>query len=37
MVIIKATSESEKEGALPDPELLIEMGKFNLELMKAGV
>ena len=37
MVIGKATAESEKEGALPDPELLIEMGKYNEELMKAGV
>src|SRR5258708_146270 len=37
MVIGKATPESEKEGALPDPQLLIEMGKYNEELMKAGV
>ena len=37
MVIVKATPESEKEGALPDPQLLIEMGKYNEELMKAGV
>ena len=37
MVIVKATPESEKEGALPDPELLVEMGKYNEELMKAGV
>jgi len=37
MVIVKATPESEKEGALPDPQLLLEMGKFNEELMKAGV
>ena len=37
MVIVKATAESEKEGALPDPQLLAEMGKFNEELMKAGV
>jgi hypothetical protein len=37
MVIAKATPESEKEGALPDPQLLIEMGKYNEELMKAGV
>ena len=37
MVIVKATPESEKEGALPDPELLLEMGKYNEELMKAGV
>ena len=37
MVIVKATPESEKEGALPDPQLFAEMGKFNEELIKAGV
>jgi hypothetical protein len=37
MVIVKATPESEKEGALPDPELLLEMGKYNEELLNAGV
>ena len=37
MVIVKATPETEKEGALPDPELLLEMGKYNEELVKAGV
>ena len=37
MVIVKATPESEKEGFLPDPKLLLEMGKYNEELMKAGV
>ena len=37
MVIVKATAESEKEGALPDPQLLLEMGKYNEELMKAGI
>ncbi|HET6329427.1 MAG TPA: YciI family protein [Holophagaceae bacterium] len=37
MVIIKATPETEKAGALPDPQLLLEMGKYNEELMKAGV
>ena len=37
MVIVKATPESEKEGALPDPKLFAEMGKFNEELIKAGV
>ena len=36
-VIDKATPESEKEGALPDPELMAEMGKFNKELINAGV
>jgi hypothetical protein len=37
MVIVKATPETEKQGALPDPELLLEMGKYNEELVKAGV
>jgi hypothetical protein len=37
MAIIKATAESEKEGALPDPQLMAEMGKYNEELIKAGV
>jgi hypothetical protein len=37
MVIVKATPESEKEGALPDPQLMAEMGKYNEELAKAGV
>jgi hypothetical protein len=37
MIIGKATGESEKEGALPDPQLMAEMGEFNEELVKAGV
>src|SRR6202167_481498 len=37
MVIVESTPESEKQGALPDPELLLEMGKYNEELSKAGV
>jgi hypothetical protein len=37
MVIVKATAESEKEGALPDPQLMADMGKYNEELIKAGV
>jgi len=37
MVIVKSTPESEKEGALPDPQLLADMGKYNEELSKAGV
>jgi hypothetical protein len=37
MVIIKATQESEKEGALPDRQLVLEMGKYNEELIKAGI
>src|SRR6202158_4000845 len=35
MIIGKATPESEKEGALPDPQLMVEMGKYNEELIKA--
>ena len=37
MVIVKSTPESEKEGFLPDPQLMREMGKFNEELIKAGI
>ena len=37
MIIGKATPETEKAGALPDPQLLLQMGKYNEELMKAGV
>jgi hypothetical protein len=36
MVIIKATKESEA-GVMPDTKLLTEMGKFNEELVKAGI
>ena len=36
MVIVKASKESEA-GVLPNRELLTEMGKFNEELVKAGV
>jgi hypothetical protein len=37
MIIGKATAESEKGGALPDPQLMADMNKFNDELVKAGV
>ena len=37
MVIVKATPESEKEGALPDPQLMLEMGNYNEELSRAGI
>jgi hypothetical protein len=37
MVIVKATAESEKEGALPDPQVMADMGKYNEELIKAGI
>ena len=36
MVIVKANEESEA-GVLPDREILEKMGKFNEELVKAGV
>jgi hypothetical protein len=36
MVIVKATKDSEA-GKMPDEKLLAEMGKFNEELVKAGV
>jgi hypothetical protein len=36
MVIVKASKESEA-GVLPDEKLLAEMGKYNEELVKAGV
>jgi len=36
MVIVKANKESEA-GVLPDKKMLTEMGKFNDELVKAGV
>ncbi len=36
MVIVKATKNSEA-GKLPSTEMLAEMGKFNEELVKAGV
>src|SRR5919202_910348 len=36
MVIVKATKESEA-GVLPDEKILSDMGKYNEELVKAGV
>jgi hypothetical protein len=36
MVIVKASKESEA-GAMPPPELFEQMGKFNEEMVKAGV
>ena len=36
MVIVKANEESEA-GVLPDAKILGEMGKYNEELVKAGV
>jgi len=36
MVLVRATKDSEA-GTLPDEKLLTDMGKFNEELVKAGV
>ena len=36
MIIVKADKDSEA-GVLPDEKILTEMGKFNIELEKAGV
>ncbi|MEO8090781.1 MAG: YciI family protein, partial [Gemmatimonadales bacterium] len=36
MVIVKADQDSEA-GVLPTKEMLTDMGKFNEELVKAGV
>ena len=36
MIIVKANENSEA-GVMPDEQLLIEMGKFNEELIKAGI
>ena len=36
MIMVKATKESEA-GILPDQKLLAAMGKFNEELVKAGI
>jgi hypothetical protein len=36
MVIVKASKESEA-GILPDTELLTKMGKYNEQLVKAGI
>ncbi|EML1602051.1 YciI family protein [Burkholderia cenocepacia] len=36
MVIVKATADSES-GQMPDTKLMAEMGRFNEELVKAGI
>lgn len=36
MVIVKATSDSEN-GVMPDEKLLTEMGRYNEELVNAGI
>jgi hypothetical protein len=37
MVFVKATADSEAEGAMPSPEMLAAMGEFNDSLRKAGI
>jgi len=37
MVIVKASAESEQEGALPDPQCVADMNKFTDKLIAAGV
>src|SRR5579864_6448289 len=37
MVIVKVTEDTENEGALPDPQLMADLNKFNDELLEAGV
>jgi hypothetical protein len=36
MVLVKASKDSEA-GVMPSPQLLADMGKFNEELVKAGI
>ena len=36
MVLVKANKDSEN-GVMPDPEMLTKMGKFNEELVQAGI
>jgi hypothetical protein len=36
LVMVKATKDSEA-GVMPDTQLLTDMGKFNEELVKAGI
>ena len=36
IVFVKATEDSEA-GALPSPELIVAMGKYNEELIEAGI
>ena len=37
MVIVKVTEDTENEGALPDPQLMADLNKFNDDLLEAGV
>ena len=37
MIISKSTPELEKKGAVPDPQFMADMDKYNEELIKAGI
>lgn len=37
MVIIKTTPQIERDNPTPDPKMMEEMGKYNEELIKAGI
>src|ERR1700757_4351631 len=37
MVIVKVTEDAENEAALPAPQLMADLNKFNDELLEAGV
>ena len=37
MVIVKCTEDSKNEVALPDPQLMADINKFNDDLLEAGV
>jgi hypothetical protein len=37
MVIVKVAEDTENEVALPDPQLMADLNKFNDELLEAGV
>ena len=37
MVIVKCTEDSKNEVALPDPQLMTDINKFNDDLLEAGV
>ena len=37
MVIVKVTEDTENEGAMPDPQFMADMNKFNDDLLEAGV
>ena len=37
MVIVKVTEDAGNEAALPDPQLMADLNKFNDDLLEAGV